>query len=132
MWYYRKDLGWKVAFTARSRYSIDLDIHFIDHFQLRPSRIYASKLSQDELGYLANTYNFDLPDDYKFSELITNPFYLSEYLKFYTEGSHVGYLKFKELLWNKIIKKFIFFYPFLPDKASTFLYAHSPLTLTSR
>ncbi|CAH1057239.1 AVAST type 4 anti-phage nuclease Avs4 [Paenibacillus pseudetheri] len=97
--------GWKVVFTARSRYLVDLDIHFIDHFQLSPSRIYVSKLSQDELGYLASTYKFDLPNDYKLFELITTPFYLSEYLKFYTEGSNVGYLKFKELLWNKIIKK---------------------------
>lgn len=97
--------GWKVVFTVRSRYLVDLDIHFIDHFQLRPSRMYVSKLNHEELGYLAGNYSFNLPNDYKLLELITNPFYLSEYLKFYTEGSNVGYLKFKELLWNKIIKK---------------------------
>lgn len=97
--------GWRVVFTARSRYLVDLDIHFIDHFQLRPSRMYVSKLNHEELGYLAENYNFGLPNDYKLLELITNPFYLNEYLKFYTEGSNIGYLKFKELLWNKIIKK---------------------------
>lgn len=97
--------GWRVVFTARSRYLVDLDIHFIDHFQLRPSRMYVSKLNHEELGYLAENYNFYLPNDYKLLELITNSFYLNEYLKFYTEGSNVGYLKFKELLWNKIIKK---------------------------
>ncbi|MCM3131621.1 ATP-binding protein [Paenibacillus polysaccharolyticus] len=96
---------WKVIFTARSRYLVDLDIHFIDHFQLRPSRIYVSKLNHEELGYLAGNYNFDPPNDYKLLELITNPFYLNEYLKFYTEGSNIGFLKFKELLWNRIIKK---------------------------
>lgn len=97
--------GWKVVFTARSQYLTDLDIHFIDHFKLRPSRIHVSNLSQDELGSLAKSHNFELPNDYKLLELIRNPFYLSEYLKFYTEGSNVGYIKFKELLWNKTIKK---------------------------
>lgn len=97
--------GWNVVFTARSQYLTDLDIHFIDHFNLRPSRINVSKLRQDELGNLAENHSFDLPNDYRLLELITNPFYLSEYLKFYTEGSNVGYLKFKKLLWNKIIKK---------------------------
>lgn len=98
-------VGWRVVFTARSRYLVDLDIHFIDHFQLRPSRMYVSILNHEELGYLAENYNFDLPNDYKLMELITNTFYLNEYLKFYTEGSNSGYLKFKELLWNKVIKK---------------------------
>jgi hypothetical protein len=38
-------------------------------------------------------------------DLITNPFYLNEYLRFYEEGDKTDYLSFKHNLWNKLIRK---------------------------
>ncbi|MFM9280957.1 AVAST type 4 anti-phage nuclease Avs4 [Paenibacillus jiagnxiensis] len=96
---------WKVVFTARSQYLLDLEIHFIDNYRLKPLNFHISKLTLEEIRSIAESYNFDLPNDFKLLDLITNPFYLNEYLKFYTEEEHVGYVKFKDLLWNKIIKK---------------------------
>src|SRR5690606_2331334 len=38
-------------------------------------------------------------------ELLRNPFYLNEYLKFYNSDEVIDYKNFKEKLWNKLIKK---------------------------
>lgn len=97
--------NWKIIFTARSNYLQDLDIQFIDNYQLTPYKFYVETLKQEELGYLADEYKFNLPVDFKLLELIENPFYLKEYLKFYNEEENINYVKFKEKLWNKIIKK---------------------------
>ncbi|MFB5191763.1 AVAST type 4 anti-phage nuclease Avs4 [Alicyclobacillus fastidiosus] len=96
---------WTLVFTVRSQYLIDLDVLFIDNYQLAPLKFHIDKLSREDLNCIAEEYNFSLPNDYRLLELITNPFYLNEYLKFYTEGDNIGYLKFKELLWNKVIRK---------------------------
>jgi len=42
-------------------------------------------LSQCELKDLSSKYNFNFPKDLKLLELIKNPFYLNEYLKFYKD-----------------------------------------------
>jgi energy-coupling factor transporter ATP-binding protein EcfA2 len=96
---------WKILFTARSQYLLDINIHFIDNYQLTPSKFIINKLSKEELGNLSKEYNFIIPSDSKLLELITNPFYLNEYLRNHTDEANIGYIKFKELLWNKIIKK---------------------------
>jgi hypothetical protein len=97
--------NWKIIFTARSSYLLDLEIQFIDNYETTPSKFYIKNLSQEELENLSYIYNFNLPADQKLLELIKNPFYLNEYLKFYKREEDIDYLNFKEKLWNKIIKK---------------------------
>ncbi|PFY14563.1 ATPase [Bacillus toyonensis] len=96
---------WKIIFTARSSYLSDLDMQFIDHYKIKPSKFYIDNLKQDELDKLSQAYKFNLPIDQKLIELIINPFYLNEYLKFYNKDEKIDYVNFKEKLWNRIIKK---------------------------
>ncbi|MFF2596471.1 AVAST type 4 anti-phage nuclease Avs4 [Priestia megaterium] len=96
---------WKIIFTARSSYLSDLDMQFIDQYQVKPSKFYIETLSTEELIGYSQTYNFNLPTDTKMLELLKNLFYLNEYLKFYNNEEIIEYQNFKEKLWNKIIKK---------------------------
>jgi hypothetical protein len=43
-------------------------------------------LDSKELNTISDEYKFTLPKDEKLLELIKNPFYLNEYLKFYKEN----------------------------------------------
>ncbi|WP_143415941.1 AVAST type 4 anti-phage nuclease Avs4 [Geobacillus sp. E263] len=97
--------NWKLILTARSSYMLDLELQFLDFYQIKPTKILIDNLSNEELTNIAQKYNFQLPVDLKLLDLITNPFYLNEYLKFYKKDERVGYLNFKEILWQKIIKK---------------------------
>ena len=97
--------NWKIIFTTRNNYLEDLNYQFIEIHNIFPLNLNIRNLSQKELVNLSLSYNFVLPDDYKLLELIKNPFYLNEYLRFYKNGENINYLNFKEKLWNKIIKK---------------------------
>ncbi|WP_229754234.1 AVAST type 4 anti-phage nuclease Avs4 [Fictibacillus barbaricus] len=96
---------WKIIYTARSNYLSDLDMQFIDLYQVKPVKFYIETLSEKELIACSQAYNFDLPTDTKLLELLKNPFYLNEYLKFYSNDEVIDYQSFKDKLWNKIIKK---------------------------
>ncbi|WKA54790.1 AVAST type 4 anti-phage nuclease Avs4 [Planococcus shixiaomingii] len=96
---------WKIIFTARSNYLSDLDMQFIDQYQVKPIKFYIEILSIEELIINSQVYNFTLPVDTKLLELLRNLFYLNEYLKFNSSEKVVNYKDFKEKLWNKIIKK---------------------------
>jgi hypothetical protein len=96
---------WKIIFTARSNYLSDLDMQFIDHYKVKPFKYYIEVLSMKELVEYAQGYDFNLPTDEKLLEILRNPFYLNEYLRFYDNEEVVDYLIFKEKLWNKLIKK---------------------------
>ncbi|MFA6548495.1 MAG: ATP-binding protein, partial [Candidatus Margulisiibacteriota bacterium] len=94
---------WKVIFTARISYLLNLDDKFIDNYRITPSKFYIDNLGQEEIDALSKAYKFTLPKDHKLLELIKNPFYLGEYLKCYIKTEEIDYLKFKEKLWNTII-----------------------------
>jgi len=96
---------WKIIFTTRNNYLEDLTYEFIEIHRIVPFNLDIQNLSKSELENLSTKYNFSLPEDLKLLELIENPFYLSEYLKFYNENEALDYPNFKEKLWNKIIKK---------------------------
>ncbi|AEP88987.1 AVAST type 4 anti-phage nuclease Avs4 [Bacillus spizizenii] len=96
---------WKIIFTARSNYLSDLDMQFIDQYQVKPVKFYIETLSMEELIANSQAYNFNLPTDTKLLELLKNIFYLNEYLKFYSKDEVIDYKNFKEKLWNKTIKK---------------------------
>lgn len=96
---------WKIIFTARSNYLSDLDMQFIDHYEVKPFKFYVEALSLKALTDYAQEYDFNLPSDEKLLEVLQNPFYLNEYLRFYDNEEVVDYQTFKEKLWNKLIKK---------------------------
>ena len=54
---------------------------------------------------MSQEHDFMLPQDEKMLELLRNPFYLNDYLKFYKAGEELDYSSFKSKLWNKNIKK---------------------------
>lgn len=96
--------NWQVVFTTRNNYLADLNYDFIDIYKIRPSNFDISNLNQEELTAIAHNNDFNLPEDGRLLELIKNPFYLSEYLRFYT-SEHIDYVNFKEKLWSRIIVK---------------------------
>ncbi len=97
--------NWKIIFTTRNNYLEDLNYQFIEIYRIIPCNLDVQILDLKELIGLSQTYSFILPKDQKLLELIKNPFYLNEYLKFYKKEENIDYLNFKEKLWNIIIKK---------------------------
>lgn len=97
--------NWKVIFTTRDNYIEDLNYQFFEIYRVAPLNINIQNLETQELNRLSDSNKFSLPEDEKMLELIKNPFYLSEYLKFYNEGEQINYADFKDKLWNKIIIK---------------------------
>ena len=97
--------NWKIIFTTRDNYLEDLNYHFFEIYKIAPLNINLQNLEQNELNSLSDKYSFQLPHDEKLSELIKNPFYLKEYLKYYQADKTLNYKEFKDKLWNKNIKK---------------------------
>ena len=96
--------NWQIIFTTRSNYLEDLNYDFIEIYKIRPGNFDIHNLDHKELAALAQANDVNLPEDARLSELIKNPFYLSEYLRFYT-GENIDYVKFKEKLWGRKIVK---------------------------
>lgn len=95
---------WQIIFTTRNNYLEDLNYQFIEIYQITPGNFDIQNLSPEDLEEISRTYGFNLPEDGKLFELIKNPFYLNEYLKFYT-GENIDHANFKEKLWSRIISK---------------------------
>jgi hypothetical protein len=95
---------WQIIFTTRNNYLEDLNCDFIEIYKITPDNFDIQNLEQNELTEMARTHAFSLPEDDRLFELIRNPFYLSEYLRFYT-GENIDYVSFKEKLWSRIIVK---------------------------
>ncbi len=96
---------WKVIFTTRDNYLKDLNYQFFEIYQIVPLNIGIRSLEKDELDTISNENGFTLPKDEKLLELIRNPFYLNEYLKFYKDIDEIDYVEFKSKLWEQRIKK---------------------------
>ncbi len=97
--------NWKVIFTTRDNYLENLNFQFFEIYKIAPLNINIQNLEVKELNTISIAYHFSLPKDEKLLNLIRNPFYLSEYLKFYKEGEQTNYIDFKDKLWNKTIIK---------------------------
>lgn len=97
--------NWKLIFTTRENYLDNLNWEFLEIYRINPLNINIQNLELEELKTIAEQSNFSLPKDEKLIELIKNPFFLKEYLKFYEEGKETNYRDFKEKIWNKVIKK---------------------------
>jgi len=77
--------NWQIIFTTRNNYLEALNCDFIEIYKIIPGNFDIHNLEPTELTAIARTHAFSLPGDAKLLELIKNPFYLSEYLRFYTE-----------------------------------------------
>lgn len=95
---------WQIIFTTRNNYLEALNCDFIEIYKITPGNFDIHNLEQTELEVMAQANDVNLPEDTKLLELIKNPFYLNEYLRFYT-GENIDYVNFKEKLWNRIIVK---------------------------
>ena len=96
--------SWKIIFTTRDNYLNDLNFEFIEVYKIKPLNIHLKLLTNNELEYISNKFNFDIPKDQKLVELIKNPFYLDEYLSL-DFSNELTYIGFRENLWDKKIKK---------------------------
>jgi guanylate kinase len=96
--------NWQIIFTTRNNYLADLNYDFIDIYKIRPGNFDIRNLDHKELAALAEANGFNLPEDARLLDLIKNPFYLSEYLRFYSR-ENIDYVNFKEKLWCRIIVK---------------------------
>jgi hypothetical protein len=97
--------NWKIIFTTRDNYLEDLNYQFFEIYKIAPLNKNIQNLELKELNTISDQYKFLLPKDEKLLEFIKNPFYLSQYLKFYKKDEILDYQGFKEKLWNLIIKK---------------------------
>lgn len=93
---------WQIIFTTRSNYLEALNCDFIEIYKITPGNFDIHNLEQTELTEIGRTHAFSLPEDARLLGLIKNPFYLSEYLRFYT-GENIDYVNFKEKLWSRIV-----------------------------
>lgn len=96
---------WKVIFTTRDVYLKDLNYQFFEIYKIAPLNIGICSLEKEELITISNENTFNLPKDNKLLELIRNPFYLNEYLKFYNDTDEINYVEFKSRLWQQRVKR---------------------------
>ncbi len=98
--------NWKIIFTTRYSYLDDLKFQFVEIYRLDFQVLNIENLETDELENLSSKYNFTLPKEERFLELLRNPFYLNEYLQNYKTSHEAANLSdFKALLWDKQIAK---------------------------
>lgn len=96
---------WKLILTLRDTYLEDIIREFFGNYEINPAHIHLENIELKMLDEISNQYHFLLPKDEKLLNLITNPFYLNEYLKFYCDNKELNYRDFKNNLWNNTIKK---------------------------
>lgn len=97
--------NWKIIFTTRDNYLEDLNYQFFEIYEIVPLNFKIKNIELSDLEGLSQQFNFLLPTDRKLKELIRNPFYLNEYLRFNEESETIDYSDFKNKLWSKIVKK---------------------------
>jgi hypothetical protein len=97
--------NWKLIFTTRDNYLENLNYEFLEIYKIIPVNINIRHLELKDLNAVSEQYHFLLPKDGKLLELLRNPFYLNEYLKYYSSDEEANYKEFKERLWTNIITK---------------------------
>ena len=96
---------WIIIFTTRDSFLENLKVHFLDTYRLPFRLLIIERLAAKEVEELSKTHQFSLPQNKRLLELITSPFYLSEYLHYYQEFPGTATLSdFKNILWNKMIQ----------------------------
>lgn len=97
--------GWRIIFTTRLSYLEDLRYQFVEVYKKSFNTIKLDNLRDIELQEIAKKYGFQLPSDTRLKKLISNLFYLGEYLKnTHNAEQKLDYEQFKEDLWNRKIQ----------------------------
>ncbi|SFU41756.1 hypothetical protein SAMN05216480_1038 [Pustulibacterium marinum] len=97
--------NWCIIFTTRNIYLDDLRFQLIHVYRLSPNNISLENITEDELNKFAQSYGFIIPPEIRLQHLIRNPFYLNQYLTFYSEDSQkASYSDFKTNLWKTKIQ----------------------------
>ncbi len=97
---------WSVLLTARYGYLSDLRFQFIEAYDVQFESLIIDELNYEQLNNLSRRYDFSLPSNHRLYKLLRNPFYLAEYLRYYTAfDSTVNYSDFRDLLWSSQITK---------------------------
>lgn len=94
--------NWKIIFTTREVYLNDLISLLNDLGCNIPTTLTLTPITQNQLNSLSEKYGFELPNDDKLRELLTIPFYLSEYLNI-VNAKNLQLEDFKSSLWQKQI-----------------------------
>lgn len=95
---------WRIIFTTRYAYLNDLTFHIRENYQLSFEVNDISLISNEDLTALSEKFEFSLPESQKFSERLTNLFYLNEYIQQYNNIDKQGnFNSFVDLLWKKRI-----------------------------
>ena len=97
--------GWRIVFTTRDNYLDDLNYQFFEVYDITPLNIRINNLDINELENISEKHYFQLPQDWKLQELIRNPFYLNQYLKYCIAVYGLDYKSFKKKLWDNVICK---------------------------
>lgn len=98
--------GWKVVLTTRSGYLSDLQFLLVNTYGLEVRTAMISDLSIEELVALGAQYGFTLPTNERLQDLLRNPFYLGEYLRYYASlVTGVTYSAFRDMLWQRQVTK---------------------------
>ncbi|MFA5877598.1 MAG: AVAST type 4 anti-phage nuclease Avs4 [Candidatus Paceibacterota bacterium] len=100
--------NWKLIFTARYSYMEGLEFLFLQVCKVPFQTINIDNLNREELIALSTKYLFNLPDDDRLIELLQNPFYLNEYLRYYDildSKDMTSFSNFKDVLWKRKISK---------------------------
>src|SRR5690606_14324459 len=96
---------WRIIFTTRYAYLNDLTFHIRENYQLSFEVNDISLISNEDLTALSEKFEFSLPESQKFSERLTNLFYLNEYIQQYNNIDKQGnFNSFVDLLWKKRIQ----------------------------
>lgn len=95
---------WKIIFTTRDGYLVDLYHQFSDILNIQPINISINNLDSPKLIEISEKFKFNLPNDIKLEVLVRNPFYLNEYLISYKDNDEIDYKDFKQKIWAKKIK----------------------------
>src|SRR6266496_4786337 len=92
---------WKIIFTTRHSYLENLKVHFLEVYRLPFKLQNIERLNVRDVQELSEKYSFPLPKNDRLLELLTNPFYLNEYLQHYESvKSTATFSDFKNILWN--------------------------------
>lgn len=92
---------WCIIFTTRNIYLDDLRFQLIHVYRLSPTNLNLENLTEEELDKLALGYGFVIPPEIRLRRLIRNPFYLNQYLTFYSlDSQKASYSDFKTNLWK--------------------------------
>ena len=95
---------WQIIFTTRYSYFDDISYQLLGKYNVRCSRLIIQGLTVGKISKFSKKYDFKLPKDLKFLNILKTPFHLNEYLENYSEMDiNKNHSNFRKVIWNKKI-----------------------------